>query len=235
MLAPVAHFRPYLFTFYPTTTTVKYLLGMSQDGYFLLRARSPRAVATILRDAKRTGWSLLESSMSLGQLIKNEPKSRPGIVLSIPDYFPSDADELELYRRRLLAAIPLSDLAQLHDDHRGVFVFDPMVVEEHGVESYDEVIAACAEYGGIWFDPARPATEQNLPFEERETIELGPEEFDEILSEPPKPKREKPAKVSAGKPKTAKKSTKKSKPAKKSMKKSKSAKKSMKKSNPAKK
>lgn len=81
---------------------------MSQAGYFLVRARSPRAAAAILRDAKRTGWSVLHSRMSLDQLIKQEPKSRPGIVFSIPDYFPSDVEELELYRRRLLAAIPPS-------------------------------------------------------------------------------------------------------------------------------
>jgi len=199
---------------------------MSQDGYFLLRARSPRAVATFLRNANRTGWSVLDASMPLDQLIKNEPKSRPGIVLSIPDYFPSDADELERYRRKLLATIPLDDLAKLHDDRRGIFVFDPMVVEEHGAGSYDEVIAACAEYGGLWFDPSRPVTEQKLPFEERETIELSADLLGEILAEPRTPKK-KPAKKSAVSsrpaPKSRKKSARKSKPAKKPAKRSTSA------------
>ena len=81
-----------------------------------------------------------------------------------------------------------------------------------------------AEYGGLWFDPARPATEQNLPFEEREAIELTAELIDEIVTESRKPK----SKKAPGKSKRTKTASKLAKPTKKAARKSRLAKKSTK-------
>lgn len=157
---------------------------MSSMGFFLLRGRSALDAHRYL--AGRDGWSLLDESVPLAKLAKQAPTSQPAIVLPIPDYFPDDAGELELYRDRLIAAFPLADLARLHDDPRGVLVFDPMVAEEHEASTYDEVVAACSKqgYGGLFFDPARPIEEQNLPFEELEVEVIDLKDFVFVDDEP---------------------------------------------------
>ena len=126
-------------------------------------------------------------------LLRGDNPDAP-LVLSLSDYFPDTAAELEAIRTALLAKFSLAQLASLHSDARGVLVFDPMVAEEQGAESYDEIAAACDEagYGAIWFDPARPIAEQGIKFDERESIEVTPDMIEEIVSSKKKKNAKKP-------------------------------------------
>jgi len=152
---------------------------MSRDGYFLIRAASPRAVESLL---KNTGarWTIIDAGSK---------KAPATVVLDLLDYFPDDAAELELYRQRLLQYIPLAKLAKLHTDKRGMFVFDPLVAEQQEASTYDAIIEACEHDGGLWFDPARAATEQTLAFDEREVTVLTKKMIAELVGKKKATKR----------------------------------------------
>ncbi|HEY4059518.1 MAG TPA: hypothetical protein VGM39_23025 [Kofleriaceae bacterium] len=150
---------------------------MSQDGVFLIRGASPKVVMSILEGKSDLNW------YTDTQLDPEDTTSTPGVLLAVPDYFPADAEELENYRKRLLTLVSSDELKQLMGDPRGMFVFDPMIAEEKGAFSYDEIVEACSEdigNFGLWFDPFRPASEQTVTFAEREVIEVTSEMVEEI-------------------------------------------------------